>query len=63
MSQTIISTIIIILSTLLPKIGVEVGNDALTTTITTLVTLGAAAWIWIRRYQQRDIKVSGVRKY
>lgn len=62
MSTTIVSTIIIILSALLPKIGVEIGNDALTTTVTTLLTLGAAIWIWVQRWKRGDIKPMGARK-
>lgn len=62
MSQTIVSVFVVLAAQILPHLGVNIGNDALTTTITTVVTLGAAVWIWIRRYQQGDVTASGARK-
>lgn len=62
MSQTIVSLFVIILATVLPKLGVTIDNDALTTTISTILVLGAAAWAWIRRVKAGDITAAGVRK-
>ena len=62
MSQTIVSMIVIILSTVLPKLGVvDIGNDAITTTVSTILVIGAALWAWIRRYQQGDVTIMGGR--
>lgn len=61
MSQTYISVIIMVLAQVLPHIGVTLGSDALTTTVTTLVTLGAAVWALIRRYQAGGINAAGIR--
>ena len=61
MSHTIISVFVVLASQILPFFGIEVGNEALTTTITTLATIGAAVWIWVRRVQAGDVTVSGKR--
>lgn len=62
MSQTIISVFILLLSQILPKLGVTIGNDDLTTTVTTILTVGAAIWIWVRRVKAGDVHVLGSRK-
>ena len=62
MSQTILSVLILLAAQILPHIGVTIGTDQLTTVITTLVTIGAALWIWIRRVQAGDVKLFGGRK-
>lgn len=62
MSQEIISVFVILLSAILPKIGVTIGNDALTTTLTTILTVASAIVIWVRRHQQGDIKWYGAKK-
>ena len=46
----------------LPRLGLTIGNDALTTTITTLVAIGSAIWIYVRRVQVGDISKLGVRQ-
>lgn len=51
-----------ILAQALPHFGIVIGSDAITTTITTLLTLGAGAWALVRRYQQGDITFAGFRK-
>ena len=61
MSTTIVSVIVMLLATFLPKFGITLGNDELTTTVTSLLVLGSGLWIWIRRYQAGDIHWSGVR--
>lgn len=62
MSQTIISVFVIVASEFLPRIGINIGNEALTTTIQTLAVIGAALWIWFRRHQAGDINIVGVKK-
>lgn len=62
MSQTIISVLVIVLGTILPKIGVTLGNDTLTGFASTLVVIGAAVWVWIRRVRAGGVTFAGVRK-
>lgn len=62
MSQTIISVFVILASQILPHLGVQIGSDALTTTITTIASIVAAAYIWFRRHQQGDVGAFGGRK-
>lgn len=61
MSTTYISVIVMVLAQLLPKFGVLVESDALTTTVTTLATLFAGLWILIKRYRQGGVNFAGVR--
>lgn len=51
-----------VLAQVLPHLGVSLGSDTLTTTVTTLVTLGAAIWALVRRYQAGGINVAGIRQ-
>lgn len=60
MSQTIVSVFVILLSQILPKVGVEVGSDQLTTTVSTVITIIATLWIWIRRVNKNtDVNAIG----
>ena len=61
-STTYIAVIVNVLSFLLPKLGVEIGSEQLTSTIQTLITLGSGLWILIQRYQKGDVNVLGVRR-
>ena len=61
MSQTYISVVVMLLGTFLPKLGVTIGSDALTTTIQTIVVIGGAIWALVRRYQAGNVTVLGVR--
>lgn len=58
-----------VLAQILPHLGVNLGSDALTTTVTTIITLGAALWTMYRRTQLQkapngvgDVTVLGMRK-
>lgn len=51
-----------VLSSLLPKLGVEVGGEALTTTLSVLLTIGGALWALVRRYQAGGVSIVGARK-
>lgn len=62
MSQTYLAVIIGLLVTILPKLGITVGSDELTTTVTTIVQVASAVWILIRRYQAGGITVAGFRR-
>ena len=62
MSTTIIAVIIQLLSLFLPMLGVEVGTEALTTTVQTIVMIGSGLWIWKERVARGDVTTIGVRK-
>ncbi len=62
MSHIQVSAIIAVLANVLPLLGVQVGSEALTTTLTTIVTIGAGLWIMVRRYKMGGIKLFGGRK-
>lgn len=59
MSTTIIAVIVQILIELLPKLGITIGSDALTTTLQTIGVLAAGAWIWFRRVSKGDVNALG----
>jgi hypothetical protein len=61
-STTYLAVIVNVLSVILPKLGVEVGSEALTTTLQTLVVIGSGFWVLLQRYQRGDVTVLGVRK-
>lgn len=63
MSQTYVGIIVMLLSTFLPKLGVTIDNDSLTTTISVLLTLAGALWAFWGRYRKGGITVAGMRKY
>jgi len=65
MSPTYTSAIIIIAVTILKTLGIEIGNEQLTTTVETIVTLIAGIVIAYRRYTSKTqvpITIGGVRK-
>ena len=62
MSQTYISALVIILVTILPKLGVQIGSEELTSLIQAVLVLASGAYIMYRRYQTGDIKITGGRK-
>jgi len=62
MSQTFLSVFIGALALFLPKIGVVVGTEELTGAIQTIVLVVSGIWVLIRRHQQGDVTVLGVRK-
>ena len=59
MSQTIIAVFTMLLSQVLPLIGVEIGSDQLTDVISTIVAIGAGLWIWYRRVRVGDVTAAG----
>ncbi len=62
MSTTILAAFINILATVLPILGVNIGTDALTTTVQTLVAIGTAIYIWMHRASKGDVDILGRRK-
>lgn len=61
-SQTYASVIVLLLAQVLPKLGVVIGTEELTTTVATVVTIVSGLWIAIRRYQAGDVSSFGFRK-
>jgi hypothetical protein len=60
-STTILAVIVQILAVTLPKMGVEVGTEALTQTVSTLAVIGAGVWVWIQRAKRGDVSALGRR--
>lgn len=61
-STTYIAIIVNILVTFLPKFGITVGSEELTSIIQAIVVAVTGIWIIVRRYKQGDITVTGVKK-
>jgi uncharacterized metal-binding protein len=60
-STTILAVVIQLLAVALPKIGVNIGTEELTQTVSTLAVIGAGLWIWIQRAKKGDITPLGKR--
>lgn len=61
-SSTYLSSVIAILAIILPKLGLEIGTDALTTTVSTLVAIGGMLWGLYQRYLRGDVTPLGFKK-
>ena len=61
-STTYISVIVAVVAELLKWSGVEVGSEALTTTVLTVVQVASAIWILIERFKKGGISALGVKK-
>lgn len=62
MSHEYTAFIVMILSAVLPRLGVTLGSDDLTLFVTTTIAIVAGAYGMFRRYQRGDITVFGSRK-
>lgn len=62
MSQIVLSSLVLILSQVLPMLGVEVGSEQLTNTIQTIIAIVAGLYIWYRRVRRGDVNAVGGRK-
>lgn len=62
MSPTYASGLIVVLAQVFAWLGIDVGVDALDTTLTTLLTVIAGIVIAYRRFVQGDITVLGSKK-
>lgn len=58
MSQEYIGALAILLVSALKILGVNIGNEEVTTIVTGVVAL----WVAIRRYKRGDITMGGTRK-
>lgn len=61
-STEIRAIIVMILSQVLPLIGVEFNSEAINTTIQVIVGVGAGLWIWYRKASKGQIDALGFRK-
>jgi len=61
-SSQYVSAFVIILAAILPKFGLVVGSEELTTWLQAGITLIGGAIIMYKRYKQGGISVLGVRK-
>lgn len=62
MSQTYLGIIVMILSVFLPKLGITIGSDELTTTVTVITTIIGALWAFYGRYRLGGVNFAGLRK-
>jgi hypothetical protein len=62
MSQTYIGVIVMLLSVFLPKLGLNIGSDELTTTVSVLATTVGALWAFWGRYRLGGINAAGLRQ-
>lgn len=60
-STEYLAVIVNILSFVLPQLGVNVGSEALTTTLSTLVAVGSGAYLLFKRYKRGGVSVAGFR--
>ena len=62
LSQTYVSAIIVLLAEILPRMGLVIGNDKLTSLIQAVAIIVGGIWIMVRRYRQGDISAVGVKQ-
>lgn len=60
-STTYASVVVMVLANVLPKLGITLGNDELTTTVQVLATIGGGLYLLVKRYQQGGISALGLR--
>ncbi len=60
-STTYAAIIVNVLSFILPKVGITIGSDALTTTVQTILVLGTGIVVLVKRYQQGGVTKLGVK--
>lgn len=60
-STTITAVIVQLLVIALPLIGIDVGTEALTTTVQTIAVIGSGLWIWKERVARGDVSATGAR--
>jgi hypothetical protein len=62
MSPTYLAGIVVVLSQVLPLIGINVGSEALTTMLATAFTIGAGLVVMYRRLMKGDVSIFGAHK-
>ena len=61
-STTYASVIVAVVAEVLKWSGIEVGGEALTTTVLTLIQVLSGVWILIERFKKGGISALGVKK-
>ena len=61
-SQTYAAAVVVVLAQLLPLLGIQVSTEALTTTLSTIISVVAGVVIMYRRYSQGDISAFGAHR-
>lgn len=61
-STTIVAVAVNLLSFVLPLLGLTIGNEALTTTVQTILVVCSGLWIYVQRVRRGDVNFAGVRK-
>jgi len=61
MSNIYLSALVIILNHALPLIGLDWGNDQITTFAQSLIDIILSAWIMYRRHSTGDINAAGIK--
>ncbi len=59
MSSTVVAVILNILVMVLPRIGVTLGTDQLTSAIQVVVAIIGGAWIWFTHVQSGNLTFFG----
>jgi hypothetical protein len=62
MSQTYISALVILITTIASLFNVKIVSEDITKIIEAVLILGSGLWILYRRYKQGDITIVGTRK-
>ena len=62
MSTTISAVVLQFLAVLLPFLGIKVGSDELTTTVSTIVIVASGIWVWLERVRRGDVKWFGAKR-
>jgi len=58
-SQEYIAALVVILVTVLPRLGIQIGSVELTTFIQATITVVGGLWIIIRKIQKKEINIAG----
>jgi uncharacterized membrane protein len=61
-SPTYLAAVVVVLAQILPLLGIEVSTEALTQTLSTVITIAAGLVIAYRRYVKGDVSAFGARK-
>lgn len=61
-STTYIAVIVNILATFLPRFGITVGSEELTSIAQAVVAVVTGVWVIVQRYRKGDVTAAGLRK-
>lgn len=61
-SQEYVSLLVVLLANLLPKVGLVLGTEPITTLATLIITVIGVIWAMYRRHRKGDISIVGTKK-